>query len=221
MPSPFPGVDPFLEDQGYWEEFHTKFISYTQEALAECVPDSYEVRIVERCSFIPMSLLEEVSEHRIEIRRLPDRELVTAVELLSPSNKKAPGERLYAKKRLELIRQVVRLVELDLLLGGRRMAMEGELPKGHYFAFVSRAERRPDCDVYCWSIRDPLPTIPIPLKDPDPDFTLDLAAIFATAYQRGRYERSIDYAAPLSLPLGPEDRARAEELARETHFRLQ
>jgi hypothetical protein len=264
MPSPFPGVDPLLEDQGYWEEFHTKFMSYTQEALAELVPDSYEVRIIERLSLIyepdadfnrkvspgvavlrspralrpglppsgtvtlepvslvlPMYHLEEVTEHRIEIRRFPDRELVTAMELLSPSNKEAPGRRLYAKKRLELIHQPVHLVELDLLLAGKRLPMEGELPKGHYFAFVSRSERRPMSEVYGWSIRDTLPTIPIPLKDPDPDVALDLAAIFATVYQRGRYERSIDYTASLSLPLGPEDRAWAEGLARETHFRLQ
>ena len=26
MTSPFPGMDPFLEDQGYWKEFHTKFL---------------------------------------------------------------------------------------------------------------------------------------------------------------------------------------------------
>jgi hypothetical protein len=59
-----------------------------------------------------------------------------------------------------------------------------------------------------------LPTIPIPLKAPDPDIPLDLAAIFATVYQRARYERSIDYQAPLGLPLSPADRAWAEELAR-------
>ena len=91
--------------------------------------------------------------------------------------------------------------------------MEDELPKGHYYAFVSRAERRPCRDTYAWTIRDPLPTIPIPLKAPDPDIPLDLAAIFATVYDRARCERSIDYAAPLDLPLSPEDRAWAEAMA--------
>jgi hypothetical protein len=52
------------------------------------------------------------------------------------------------------------------------------------------------------------------LKAPDPDIPLDLAAIFASVYQRGRYERSIDYQAPLSLPLSAEDRVWAEALAR-------
>jgi hypothetical protein len=257
MPSPFPGVDPFLEEQGYWEEFHSKYINYTQEALAERVPDAYEVRIEERLSVIyepesglnrevwpdvavvrsagaqaaglipsgtvtmePVTLalpryrLEEVIEHRIEIRRLRDRELVTVIELLSPSNKEAPGDRLYSKKRLELIYQPVHLVELDLLICGKRLPMEDELPKGHYYAFVSRAERRFLSDVYTWSIRDPLPTIPIPLTAPDPDIPLNLAEIFATVYQRARYERSIDYKAPLRLPLSGDDRSWADALAR-------
>jgi hypothetical protein len=257
MPSPFPGVDPYLEDQDYWKEFHTVFLAGTQEALGERLPEGYEVRIEERLSLmyepdpefhrevwpdvavvrsagparggvapsgtitlepvtlsLPRYRLEEVIEHRIEIRRFPDRELVTVIELLSPSNKLAPGDQLYSKRRLELIYQQVHLVELDLLLGGKRLPMEDELPKGHYYAFVSRAERRFLSDVFTWSIRDPLPTIPIPLKAPDPDIPLDLAAIFATVYQRARYERSIDYQASLGLPLSPADRAWAEELAR-------
>ena len=88
--------------------------------------------------------------------------------------------------------------------------MARPLPRGDYFAFVSRTERRPRSDVYAWSLRDPLPTIPIPLLSPDPDIPLDLAAIFATVYQRGRYEQSIDYGEPLVLPLSAEDRAWAE-----------
>jgi len=161
-----------------------------------------------------MYQLEEVIEHRIEIRRRPDRFLVAVIELLSPSNKEPPGDRLYSRKRLELIHQAVHLVELDFLIGGKRLAMEDELPTGHYYALVSRAERRPLSDGYAWSIRDPLPTIPIPLLAPDPDVPLDLAATFATVFQRGRYDRSIDYRAPLDLPLGAADRAWAEELAR-------
>ena len=35
MTSPFPGVDPYLEDQDYWREFHKAFISWTQDARAE------------------------------------------------------------------------------------------------------------------------------------------------------------------------------------------
>jgi hypothetical protein len=43
---------------------------------------------------------------------------------------------------------------------------------------------------------------------------LDLGAVFATSYERGRYARLIDYTAPLTLLRKPEDRAWAEEIAR-------
>jgi Protein of unknown function (DUF4058) len=65
-----------------------------------------------------------------------------------------------------------------------------------------------------WSIRDPLPTIPVPLMAPDPDISLDLAAVFGAVYRRGQYERSIDYQAPLELPLAPKDRTWAQKRAR-------
>jgi hypothetical protein len=257
MPSPFPGVDPYLEDQGYWREFHSKYLNWVQDSLAERVPDAYEVRIEERLSLVyepetdpkrdvwpdvavlrkseaspvaqhspgtmtvePVTIpllmyqTEEVIEHRLEIRQRSDRGLVTVIELLSPSNKEPPGERLYLKKHFELIHQAVHLVELDFLIGGKRLPVAADLPNGHYYAFVSRSGRRPLSEVYAWSIREPLPTIPIPLKAPDPDMPLNLAEIFATVYQRARYERSIDYKAPLRLSLSAEDRAWAEALAR-------
>lgn len=51
------------------------------------------------------------------------------------------------------------------------------------------------------------------LLAPDPDIILDLAAVDATTFERGRYARSIDYSASLTIPLPPEDCAWAEELA--------
>jgi hypothetical protein len=112
-----------------------------------------------------------------------------------------------------MIARPIHLVEVDLLLGGRRLPMARPLPLGDFYVIVSRTEQRPRADVYSWSIRDRLPTIPIPLVLPDPDVLLDLAAIFATVYERGRYDRSIDYRMPLSLPLRASDRIWAEERA--------
>ena len=83
--------------------------------------------------------------------------------------------------------------------------------RGIYHALLSRTDRRPISEVFSWSVRDPLPTIPVPLMAPDPDISLDLSAVFSTVYRRGQYERSIDYAVPLDLPLSPKDRAWAEK----------
>ncbi len=100
-----------------------------------------------------------------------------------------------------------------------RSTLESRRPESHAKSFprngfVSRAGRRPNSDVFAWSIRRPLPIIPIPLLDPDPDVHLDLAAVFAQTYDDAPYGDSIDYSAPLEVPLAPEDRAWAEHLAR-------
>jgi hypothetical protein len=58
--------------------------------------------------------LEEIRETWIEIRRLPDLELVTVIELLSPTNKAGTGRLEYLEKRHELHTRRVNLVEIDL-----------------------------------------------------------------------------------------------------------
>jgi hypothetical protein len=144
---------------------------------------------------------EETHERHIEILHRPDHTLVAVLELLSPANKENPGRHLYLDKRNGLIPHPVHLVELDLLLKGQRLPLEEELPPGDYYALVSRWDRRPECDVYAWTLRDPLPALPIPLLPPDADVWFDLAAVFAQTYQRGRYARSIDYAVPPAVAL--------------------
>ncbi len=149
--------------------------------------------------------LDEVPERWIEIKRLPDLALVTVIEILSPTNKSGLGRSQHLQKRRELLDQPVHLVEIDLLLRGLRLPVGGPLPPGDYYAFVSRAEKRDSSDVYAWSIRRALPAIPIPLSPPDPDLSLDLAAVVARAYDQGRYHRLIHYADPLDLPLALDD----------------
>lgn len=48
MPSPFPGFDPYLEDERFWHDFHERFIAHSAEALASTVPPRYRIRIEER-----------------------------------------------------------------------------------------------------------------------------------------------------------------------------
>lgn len=167
---------------------------------------------------IPLAkgLTEEIREIWIEIRRLPELALVAVVELLSPTNKVGAGRIEYLEKRDAYIERPIHIIEIDLLIGGHRSPMKRPLPRGDFHAIVSRAERRPDAEVYSWSIRDRLPAIPVPLSVPDADVALDLGSTCATAYDRGRYNRLLRYREPLDLPLATEDRAWAEQLARGT-----
>jgi hypothetical protein len=46
--------------------------------------------------------------------------------------------------------------------------------------------------VYCWSLDDPLPTVPVPLAKGDPEAMLDLQAAFLAAYEDGGFDYSLD-----------------------------
>jgi hypothetical protein len=48
MRSPFPGMDPFIESFGLWEDFHSKLIGEMERSLSSLVPDRYVVRTGER-----------------------------------------------------------------------------------------------------------------------------------------------------------------------------
>jgi hypothetical protein len=51
------------------------------------------------------------------------------------------------------------------------------------------------------------------LQAPDPDVAFDLATVFATTYDRGRFARKINYGAPLR-DLRREDQDWATEIVR-------
>ncbi|HMF37512.1 MAG TPA: DUF4058 family protein [Isosphaeraceae bacterium] len=166
---------------------------------------------------IPLARGEvEIRERWIEISSLPELELVTVIEILSPSNKSGSGRSEYLQKRDALIDQPVNLVEIDLLVGGRPMPMGKNLPAGHYLAIVARAANRPDAKVYAWTIRHALPPIPIPLRAPDADVRLDLDQPFDLTYRLGRFDRIVRHGSPLpgNLPLTPADREWAEAQVR-------
>ena len=48
MPSPFPGMDPFLEDHAGWKDFHTSFIPEIRKYLQPLLTPEFFVRIEEQ-----------------------------------------------------------------------------------------------------------------------------------------------------------------------------
>ena len=48
MPSPLPGMDPYLEDPSLWPDLHQRLITYIAEALQPQVRPKYIARIGER-----------------------------------------------------------------------------------------------------------------------------------------------------------------------------
>ena len=75
MPSPFPGMDPYLENRAIWPDIHLRLINHISEALQPQVRPKYIARISERIevaefgkSYVPDILIVE-----------PPREPVAAV----------------------------------------------------------------------------------------------------------------------------------------------
>ena len=205
MPSPFPGMDPFLEGQE-WEDFHTTLNTVIREQLIGPLEPCYIVRVERRVYVEGPGEEYEQRETYLVIRERKNMEDVTVIETLSPANKRnGDGRREYLEKRDEVISSKAHLVELDLLRGGERMPMPTPLPPGDYYAVISRRYRRPRAEVYAWTLRDALPTIPIPLRKGDDDALLDLQSAFSTVYARARYDLSVQYGAELYPPPGQSD----------------
>jgi hypothetical protein len=157
------------------------------------------------------ALMEIPTEYtRIEIRGVRDHILVTAIEILSPANKRpsADGADAYEKKRQELFRSDAHFLEIDLLRGGRRPQVARPLPTAPYFIFLSRVEHRPYIEIWPLSLREPIKPVPVPLRHPDPPVALDLGAALHEAYRRARYDLQVDYRADPPPPaLAPDDAA--------------
>jgi len=159
---------------------------------------------------------------RVEVRTVDDDALVTAIELLSPANKRpgADGADAYEKKRQELFRSTAHLLEIDLLRAGQRPRLARALPDAPYFIFLSRAERRPQIEIWPLSLRAPIPVVPVPLRFPDPDTPLDLTTALRRIYISARYERRIDYRQiPPSPALTGDDAAWLDASLRERGLR--
>src|SRR5437764_320844 len=139
MPSPFPGMDPYLEDPARWADFHVRMITRISEHLNAVLPPQYAARI-DRHVYIHEPTAEErvllgrpdvyvagppaapagapaapavappvtvvmPAEARpgtrfIQILDVLGHRVVTAVELLSPSNKATgPDRNAYLAER--------------------------------------------------------------------------------------------------------------------------
>jgi hypothetical protein len=181
--------DASIADTGYgWRE------SATTASAAALQPVRHRVRLPRR------------RQAYLVIRTRRNQTVVTVIELLSPWNKTPEaGVAEYLSKRANVLQSTANLVEIDLLRGGERLPTVDSLQAGDFYAFVSRPRLRPELDVYAWSLRDPLPTLPIPLAQDDPDVPFDLQAAFTTTYDRAGYDYSLDYGIEVQPALSTED----------------
>ena len=243
MPSPFPGMDPYLEAPDIWPDCHNMLSAEIRNELNRAMPSPYyarldaryEVGIVDddddapRVRIIPdvavvrrprdssgqtatavlerspravsasieVDFLNEPITHTyIEIRDSKNHhQLVTLIEILSPSNKRGGPDRLaYAKKQAEVLQSAASLVEIDLLRSGTRILPDVGLarfidalrPIPDYLVMVAPAWKREGLGLgyhlYPIGLREILPCVGIPLKVGEAVVPLDLQDIFNRVY---------------------------------------
>jgi hypothetical protein len=153
-------------------------------------------------------------KHRwLTVRDSHDRRVVAVIELLSPSNKSPGDDRAqYLRQRRRILRSAAHLVEIDLLRGGQRMPVD-DAPPSDYRVMVSRRPQRPEVQVWPVGVRQPLPTVPIPLRTGEPELALDLKPLIDAVHDGGTYRYQL-YAGVPSPPLSPDDAAWAADIAR-------
>jgi len=256
MPSPFPGMDPYLEDPSEWGGVHHALIVAIAAQLNLRLPAGFRAKIeqyirVEESEgdseperrlrnpdvFIPdtpspyrngsstallssptleMVLLPgELTRHRrVLIETLDGRNVLTALELLSPSNKKiGPDRSAYLNKRNEYLAAGTNLVEVDLLRSGLRLPVGNPAPPvADYYILVSAAERRPMTSVWAFSVRQSIPNFAVPLLPQIGSVVLELRSCLDRVYDEGRYGQAVDYTAPPAFAMKDSDAAWATEL---------
>jgi hypothetical protein len=235
MPSPFPGMDPYLE-AGLWPDVHNALASKIRAFLVPQLRPKYaarlEIYVVEDTSPeseigilypdvevlqlrqrpsppqpdsrqsniattpVPLTLpvIQPIAVRvpTVEIRDTINNVLVSCIEILSPANKREPNITDYRKKRQRLYNANVHLIEIDLLRRGTRPFNHPRIPLVPYLVSLTRAGSRV-IDLWTLTLQDMLPTIPIPLREPDPDAVLDLQAALNAIYDEAGYDLSIDY----------------------------
>lgn len=240
MPSPFPGMDPYLE--GYlWPDVHHRLATQISDQLNPYLRPRYVARIeiqvvvdeapqgevgimypdvevvrsrqrepappvwsprggvlvADAPTATPASVTvalppAEVRLATVAIYDTAQNQLVTSIEILSPVNKHEPGLTKYRAKWQQLRAAHVHLLEIDLLRRGQRALVYARIPESSYRVSLVRAG---SSQIHVWTLQlpDPLPTVPVPLREPDADCYLDLGLALRTIYERAAYDLSINY----------------------------
>ncbi len=241
MPSPFPGMDPFLE--AHWGDVHTRLATYISMELRPQLPAGLVARLEE--SIVLELVTDDFEDSKYE-RVYPDvgvyatdradsragvgrtssavtepmfvatkyvprtqrsvnihdkkngMRVVTAIELISPANKVGAKNRTkYAQRQEKVLDADTSLVEIDLIRQGEHVLYCPPIgKKGHYAICVVRAWDPTRAEVYPARFDAPLPTIKIPLREDDPDATVELQKLIDRCYEDGDYY-ILDYAQPL------------------------
>jgi hypothetical protein len=227
MPSPFPGMDPFLEEETLWPVFQHQLVTCLYQILLPGLVDRYRARVAQRHYTTEQPLFtsivrEEHHEELIEIRQRNDSRIITLVDVVSPANKTTDsGRGAYLAKRREGKGSGANLVEIDLVLQGQPLldySREG-LPDWDYAVTVTRAAQPDRFEIYTTTLQKKLPRFRLPLGGDDRDTVVDLHTTFNRAFDQGSFAAKIDYKRDPAVPLNTEDRQWLDDVLKQHKLR--
>ncbi|MDB9527269.1 DUF4058 family protein [Oscillatoria sp. CS-180] len=259
MPSPLPGMDPYLEHPRSWPNFHHRLISAIAIDLGPQLRPKYRV-VVEEAIYqtegqnsvlvgvpdvtvqkakraqanagsepalsmtaaqpilVDLPMPEVIRQGYLEIREVATSEVVTVIEVLSPTNKR-PGEgrRTYEAKRQVILASATSLVEIDLLRQWPPVVQLPEQLKTHYRILVSASSQRPQASLYAFNLSNPIPAFPLPLQETESEPIVNLQNLLSDIYDQSGYDLVIDYTIPPVPPLPETDAAWLAEWLAKNH----
>ena len=164
--------------------------------------------------------METEKEIYLEVVRVGSREVITAIELLSPTNKSGSGRRVYQAKRAQVLYSMTHLVEIDLLRAGRPMPLLTPTPASHYRILVADARRTEHvANLYSFGIRQSIPNFVMPLAKGDEGIAVNLNEVVSAVYADGGFDLDIDYQTDPEPPLSDADCAWLDQLLRQQGLR--
>lgn len=134
-------------------------------------------------------------------------DVLTVLELLSPSNKQSGSDRdQYLAKRNTYLGSKVNLVEIDLLRVGERLPTGRPAPPTtDYYVQIRDGQNRNVSAIWAFGVRDPMPTIPVPITVGVEPVVLSLRSVLDRVYEDGRFRDKLHYDRPANPPLRHED----------------
>jgi hypothetical protein len=128
MRSPFPGMDPYIEDIGVWEDFHLELISSIKGAISAALPERYVVLAGER-SYVVLA----TQDGDVEFLTSPD----VAVAKVAGSTL-AAGQRADERQTAAVLEET----EPETAPITMRALTEGEYREAYLEIYELRPERR-------------------------------------------------------------------------------
>jgi len=188
--------------------------SKTSESRKHSAAEASNVAVRTTPQTVTLPVPIEIKERYLEVREVGNDQVITAIEMLSPTNKKkGKGRDDYETKRAAVLSSASHFIEIDLLRSPSPFAILGAREIGEYYILVSRACHRPKAQFYPFTLRDVLPEFLLPLKEADEGIAVDLQSIFQEVCQQASYDLRIDYTCEAPPPsLSAENQSWVQEL---------